>query len=183
MRNATYQTVQQGSCHCQWNLLTSLQRLATAYPCSLQGCKTASNCTGNDTKSIIECSHITRQWIYNCVLTWTARHGYIQCWWHEHFTNRTTSSPSVMRWSGIVDGACGRWSIKQPKHQCCGNSNECVEVIRILHDPLEYPTQATLFTAAKHGNLITFPGLIPENISRHSSKLDETQKGHMKQTK
>ena len=44
------------------------------------------------------------------------------------------------------------------------------EVIRFLYAPLEYPTQATLLTAAKHGNLITFPGLTPENISRRSSK-------------
>ena len=57
------------------------------------------------------------------------------------------------------------------------------EVIRFLHATLEYPTKATLLTTAKHGNLITFPGLTPENISRHSPKLDETQKGHIKQTK
>ncbi len=45
------------------------------------------------------------------------------------------------------------------------------------------PTRATLLTAAQNGNLITFPGMTPENISRHFPESDETQKGHMKQTK
>ena len=40
-----------------------------------------------------------------------------------------------------------------------------------------------MLTAAKHGNLVTFPGLTPENIARHFPESDETQKGHMKQTK
>ncbi len=33
------------------------------------------------------------------------------------------------------------------------------------------------------GDLVTFPGLTPQNISRHFPELDKTQKGHMKQTK
>ena len=57
------------------------------------------------------------------------------------------------------------------------------EVVRYLHAALGYPTQATLLTAAKHGNLVTFPGLTPHNIARHFPESDETQKGHMKQTK
>jgi nucleosome binding factor SPN SPT16 subunit len=46
---------------------------------------------------------------------------------------------------------------------------------------LGYPTKATLLTAARHGNLVTFPGLTPENISRFFPESDETQKGHMRQ--
>jgi hypothetical protein len=57
------------------------------------------------------------------------------------------------------------------------------EMVRFLHAALGYPTKATMLTAAKHGNLVTFPGLTPENISRHFPESDETQKGHMKQTK
>ena len=57
------------------------------------------------------------------------------------------------------------------------------EIVRFLHAVLGYPTQATLFTAAQHGNLVTFPGMTPQNISRHFPESDETQKGHMKQTK
>ncbi len=57
------------------------------------------------------------------------------------------------------------------------------EVVRFLHAALGNPTQAMLLTAAQHGNLITFPGLTPQNISQHFPELDETQKGHMKQTK
>jgi len=57
------------------------------------------------------------------------------------------------------------------------------EVVRFLHAAMGTPTRATLLTAAQHGNLITFPGMPPENISRHFSEWDETQKGHMKQTK
>jgi hypothetical protein len=57
------------------------------------------------------------------------------------------------------------------------------EVVRFLHAALGTPLRATLLTAAQHGNLITFPGMTPENISRHFPESDETQKGHMKQTK
>jgi hypothetical protein len=57
------------------------------------------------------------------------------------------------------------------------------EVVRFLHAALGNPTQATLLTAAQHGNLITFPGMTPQNVSRHFPESDETQKGHMKQTK
>jgi hypothetical protein len=55
--------------------------------------------------------------------------------------------------------------------------------VRFLHAALGTPTRATLLTAAHHGNLVTFPGMTPENISRHFPESDETQKGHMKQTK
>ena len=57
------------------------------------------------------------------------------------------------------------------------------EVMRFLHAALENPTQATLLIAAQHGNLVTFPNLTPQNILRHFPESDETQKGHMKQTK
>ena len=39
------------------------------------------------------------------------------------------------------------------------------EVVRFLHASLGHPTQATLLTAAQHGNLVTFPGMTPQNIS------------------
>ena len=57
------------------------------------------------------------------------------------------------------------------------------EVVRFLHAALGYPAQSTLLTAAQHGSLITFPGMTPMNIARHLAESDETQKGHMKQTR
>ena len=57
------------------------------------------------------------------------------------------------------------------------------EVVRFLHAALGYPVQATLLTAAQHGNLVTFPGMTPTNIARHLTESDETQKGHMRQTR
>ena len=57
------------------------------------------------------------------------------------------------------------------------------EVVRFLHAALCYPTKATLLTSAQRGNLVTFPGLTPENINRHFPESDETQKGHMRQTR
>ena len=57
------------------------------------------------------------------------------------------------------------------------------EVVRFLHASLGNPPRATLLTASQNGNLVTFPGMTPENISRHFPESDETQKGHMKQTK
>jgi hypothetical protein len=41
------------------------------------------------------------------------------------------------------------------------------EVVRFLHASLGNPTRATLLTAAQNGNLVTFPGMTPENISQH----------------
>ena len=39
------------------------------------------------------------------------------------------------------------------------------EVVRFLPAALGNPTQATLLTAAQHGDLVTFRGLTPQNIS------------------
>ncbi|KAL7486728.1 hypothetical protein ACHAW6_012322 [Cyclotella cf. meneghiniana] len=55
--------------------------------------------------------------------------------------------------------------------------------IRFLHAALGFPTKATLLTAIRNGNLVTFPGLTTNNVSKHFSESDETQKGHMKQTR
>jgi len=60
------------------------------------------------------------------------------------------------------------------------NLPNTTEVVRFLHAALGTLTRATLSTAAQNGNLVTFPGMTPENISRHFPELDETQKGHMK---
>ena len=57
------------------------------------------------------------------------------------------------------------------------------EIVRFLPAALGFPTKATLLTTARRCNLVTFPGLTPENISKHFPKSDETPKGHMKQTK
>ena len=57
------------------------------------------------------------------------------------------------------------------------------EAVRFLHAALGFPTKATLLTAAKNGNLITFPGMTPENINKHFPESDETQKGHMRQSR
>lgn len=51
------------------------------------------------------------------------------------------------------------------------------EMVKFLHAALGYPTKATMLTAAKHGNLVTFPGLTPENISRHFPESVETKRG------
>eukprot|EP00804_Cyclotella_cryptica_P002577 CCRYP_010410-RA/>CCRYP_010410-RA protein AED:0.12 eAED:0.12 QI:0/0/0/0.5/0/0/2/0/1280 len=57
------------------------------------------------------------------------------------------------------------------------------EVVRFLHAALGFPTKATLLTAAQNGNLVTFPGLTPDNINKHFPESEETQKGHMRQTR
>ena len=50
------------------------------------------------------------------------------------------------------------------------------EVVHFLHAALGFPTKATLLAAARKGNLITFPGMTVENISRFFPESDETQK-------
>jgi hypothetical protein len=39
------------------------------------------------------------------------------------------------------------------------------EVVQFLHAALGHPPRATLLTSAQHGNIVTFPGMTPENIS------------------
>eukprot|EP00804_Cyclotella_cryptica_P002446 CCRYP_019168-RA/>CCRYP_019168-RA protein AED:0.13 eAED:0.13 QI:0/0/0/1/0.5/0.4/5/0/1227 len=57
------------------------------------------------------------------------------------------------------------------------------EVVRFLHAALGFPTKATLLTTAHNGNLVTFPGLTPDNINKHFPESEETQKGHMRQAR
>jgi hypothetical protein len=57
------------------------------------------------------------------------------------------------------------------------------EVVRFQHAALGFPTKATLLTAIHHKNLVTFPGLTSKNVNKFFPESDETQKGHMKQTK
>ena len=57
------------------------------------------------------------------------------------------------------------------------------EVVRFQHAALGFPTKATLLTAIRHKNLITFPGMTTENVNKFFPESNETQKGHTKQTK
>jgi hypothetical protein len=57
------------------------------------------------------------------------------------------------------------------------------EVVQFQHAALGFPTKATLLTAICHKNLVTFPGLTSENVNKFFPESNETQKGHMKQTK
>ena len=88
--------------------------------------------------------------------------------WMVPITDKLHSKPDP----NITNAAMGVYELPSTK-----------EVVRYLHASLGYPTQAMLLTAAQHGNLITFPGLTPHNISRHFPESDKTQKGHMKQMK
>ena len=88
--------------------------------------------------------------------------------WMVPIVDKPTISPSI----DIAESANSVYELPSTK-----------EMVRFLHAALGYPTKATMLTAAKHGNLVTFPGLTPENISRHFPDSVETQKGHMKQTK
>jgi hypothetical protein len=57
------------------------------------------------------------------------------------------------------------------------------EVVRFQHAALGFPPKAMLLTAICHKNLITFPSMTSKNINKFFPESDETQKGHMKQTK
>ncbi len=57
------------------------------------------------------------------------------------------------------------------------------EVVRFQHAALGFPTKAMLLTVVCHKNLITFPGLTSKNVNKFFPESNETQKGHVKQTK
>jgi hypothetical protein len=88
--------------------------------------------------------------------------------WMVPIVDEPTISPGI----DVAEAAMGVYKLPSTK-----------EVVRFLHAALGHPTQATLLTAAQHGNLVTFPCMTPQNVSRHFPESDETQKGHMKQTK
>jgi len=46
-----------------------------------------------------------------------------------------------------------------------------------------FPTKAMLLTSIRSNNLVTFPGMTADNIRKFFPESDETQKGHMKQTR
>jgi hypothetical protein len=80
----------------------------------------------------------------------------------------------------------GLWTVPPIAEETAMNVYELLstkEVIRFQHAALGFPTKATLLTAIRHKNLITFPGLISKNVNKFFPESDETQKGHMKQTK
>ena len=88
--------------------------------------------------------------------------------WMVPIVDKPTISPGI----NVAEAAMGVYELTSTK-----------EVVRFLHAAFGHPTQATLLTAAQHGNLVTFPCMTPKNISRHFPELDKTQKGHMRQTK
>jgi hypothetical protein len=88
--------------------------------------------------------------------------------WMVLMVDEPTISPGI----DVAEAAMGVYELPSTK-----------EVMRFLHAALGHRTQATLLTAAQHGNLVTFPGMTPQNVSRHFPESDETPKGHMKQTK
>jgi hypothetical protein len=88
--------------------------------------------------------------------------------WFVPVADEATIDPSM----NIVESAMNVYELPSTK-----------EVVRWMHAALGYPTKSTLLTAAKHGNLVTFPGMTPENISKNFPESEETQKGHMKQTR
>ena len=70
--------------------------------------------------------------------------------WMVPIVDEPTISPGI----NVAEAAMGVYKLPSTK-----------EVVRFLHASLGHPTQATLLTAAQHGNLVTFPGMTPQNIS------------------
>eukprot|EP00804_Cyclotella_cryptica_P003441 CCRYP_002087-RA/>CCRYP_002087-RA protein AED:0.41 eAED:0.41 QI:0/0/0/1/0/0/2/0/284 len=56
-------------------------------------------------------------------------------------------------------------------------------VIRFLHAALGFPTKQTLLAAIRNKQLTTFPGPTVDTVNKHFPDLDETQKGHMRQSR
>jgi len=57
------------------------------------------------------------------------------------------------------------------------------EVIRFGHAALGFPTKPSLLDAIRHKNLVTFPGMTVDNVYKFFPESEETQKGHMKQSR
>jgi hypothetical protein len=57
------------------------------------------------------------------------------------------------------------------------------EVIRFGHAALVFPTKASLLEAIRHNNLVTFPGMTVDNVNKFFPESNETQKGHMRQSR
>eukprot|EP00804_Cyclotella_cryptica_P025968 CCRYP_002793-RD/>CCRYP_002793-RD protein AED:0.25 eAED:0.25 QI:0/-1/0/1/-1/1/1/0/824 len=105
----------------------------------------------------------------------------------------TLKSPPVLQ--GCRNEA-GLWTVPLSKDAHSDNNHPSKEVamnaydlpliqetVIFLHGALGFPTKATLLTAARNGNLVTFPALTPDNINKHFLESEETQKGHMRQSR
>ena len=56
-------------------------------------------------------------------------------------------------------------------------------MVRFQHAALRFYTKAMLLTSICNNNLITFPGTTADSIGKFFPESDETQKGHIKQTR
>ena len=77
-------------------------------------------------------------------------------------------------------------AIKTAVHEVVNNVYELPstqQVVRFLHAALGFPVKSTLIKAINHGNLATFPGLTVASVNKFFPESDETQKGHLKQTR
>eukprot|EP00804_Cyclotella_cryptica_P001021 CCRYP_008342-RA/>CCRYP_008342-RA protein AED:0.31 eAED:0.31 QI:0/-1/0/1/-1/1/1/0/401 len=110
----------------------------------------------------------------------------------DSFKLITSKPPLLQGWKD----AGGLWTVPlveqaashvgQHTHEAAMNVYELPstkDVVRFLLAVLGFPTKAMLLTAIRNGNLVTFPGLTTDNVSKHFTESDETQKGHMKQTR
>jgi len=88
----------------------------------------------------------------------------------------------------------GMWQVTIPRTQTITTAvNEVAnnvyelpstqQAIKFLHAALGFPPKSTLNKAINNGNLSTFPGLTVESVNKFFPESDETQKGHMKQTR
>jgi len=94
----------------------------------------------------------------------------------------TLSKPAILQGWQDAGGLSTVPLVSEPKSLEAAKSAMTVyelpsnqEVVRFLHAALGFPTKATLLTAARHRNLITFPGMTVDNINRHFPESFETQ--------
>ncbi len=57
------------------------------------------------------------------------------------------------------------------------------EVIRFGHAALGFLMKASLLEAIRHNNLVTFPGMTVDHVNKFFPRSNETQKGHMRQSR
>ncbi|KAL7501954.1 hypothetical protein ACHAXN_000345 [Cyclotella atomus] len=185
-RNETHRPIQSQSCHRRWPSTRGLQYCPLAHnqivgwahvleglkPKALLSVKTLAD-NGYTTIFHPHDQGVTVHGLGDFELTLKSP-ALLQGWrkagglWTVPIVDKPTSSPALTG----EDVAMNVYELPSTK-----------EVVRFLHAALGFPTKATLLTAIRNGNLVTFPALNVSNVTKHFPESDETQKGHMKQSK
>ena len=188
-RVKTYGSIKQNHLYCKWNHNES-KRYSRATPLPTQRLRETSHYIPDlKAKALLSVSKLADTG-YTMIFHPTNKGVTVHD--NDDFKLTLNSPPLLQGWRQ----AGGLWTVPlveeakiSPELDVAEQANNIYDlpsssqVVRFLHAALGFPPKATLLAAIWKGNLATFPGLSVEDVNRHFPETDETQKGHMRQSR